>query len=209
MNSRAAGFLLIAAAHVGAAACSSAPPAGREPERREEAPAQDPAAVAARIGGDWQFAVDRGGQTTEGWLHFALNAGELVGSLSVGDNSLEISKIALKGDKLSFRIERDSMTERYDGTLKGSEMDGILKMSRKGGQGRRGGGSEGEEGSGSSGGRGGYGGGYGGRRGGFGRGGGGGRGAQAEIKWKAYKSVRAMPVAPAAAPEPTRPPAGS
>lgn len=152
------------------------------------------------------FAVDRGGQTTEGWLHFALNAGELVGSLSVGDSSLEISKIALKGDKLSWRIERDTMTERYDGTLKGSEMEGTLKMSGKGGEGRRGGGSEGEEGSGSRGGRGGYGGGYGGRRGGFGRGGGGGRGAAAEIKWKAYRSVRPTP---AAAPEPTKPPAAS
>ena len=202
MNSRAAGFLLFAAAHLGAAACSSAPPARREPERREEAPAQDPAAVAARIGGDWQFAVDRGGQTTEGWLHFALNAGELVGSLNVGDTSREITKIALKGDKLSWRIETDTVAERYEGTLKGSEMEGTLKMSRKGGEGRRGGGSEGQEG---SGGRGGYGG-FGGRRGGgMGRGGGG-RGAQAEIKWKAYRSVRPSP---AAAPEPTKLPAVS
>jgi hypothetical protein len=197
VSSRAAGYLLIAAAHLGAAACSSAPPARREPERREEAPAQDPAAIAARIGGDWQFAVDRGGQTTEGWLHFALNAGELVGSLTVGDSYREISKIALKGDKLSWRIERDSVTERYEGTLKGSDMEGILKMSRKAGEGRRGGGSEGEEGSGGRGGRGGYGG----RRGGFGRGGGGGRGAEAEIKWRAYRSVRPTP---AAAPEPTK-----
>ncbi len=198
---------MIVAAHLGAAACSSAPPARREPERREEAPAQDPAAVAARIGGDWEFAVDRGGQTSEGWLHFALNAGELVGSLNVGDTSREISKIALKGDKLSWRIETDSATEHYEGTLKGSEMEGTLKMSRKGG-GSRGGGSEGEEGSGSRGGRGGFGGygGYGGRRGGFGRGGGGGRGASQEIKWKAYRSVQPTP---AAAPEPTKPPVSS
>lgn len=201
MSSRAARFLLIAVAHLCVAACSSAPPARREPERREEAPAQDPAAIAARIGGDWQFAVDRGGQTTEGWLHFALNAGELVGSLTVGDSDREISKIALKGDKLSWRIETDSATERYEGTLKGSDMEGTLKMSRKGGEGRRGGGSEGE-GSGSRGGGGSFGG-YGGRRGGFGRGGGGGRGASPEIKWKAYRSVRPTP-APTPAPEPTK-----
>lgn len=200
MSSRAARFLLIAVAHLCVAACSSAPPARREPERREEAPAQDPAAIAARIGGDWQFAVDRGGQTTEGWLHFALNAGELVGSLTVGDSYREISKIVLKGDKLSWRIETDSATERYEGTLKGSDMEGTLKMSRKGGEGRRGGGSEGE-GSGGRSGAGGYGGGYGGRRGGFGRGGGGGRGASPEIKWKAYRSVQPTP---AAAPEPTK-----
>ncbi len=206
MNSRAAGLLLIAAAYLGTAACSSAPPARRQAERREEAPAQDPAAIAARISGDWEFAVERGGQTTEGWLHFALNAGELVGSLNVGDTSREITKIALKGDKLSWRIETDTVAERYEGTLKGSEMEGTLKMSRKGGEGRRGGGSEGQEGSGSPGGRGGYGG-YGGRRGGgFGRGGGGGRGAQAEIKWRAYRSVQPTP---AAAPEPTTPPANS
>ena len=67
-------------------ACSSStpvpPPAAARPV---EVPASDPAAVAARISGDWQFAIERGGRLVEGWLHFGYNAGELVGSLTGPD----------------------------------------------------------------------------------------------------------------------------
>jgi hypothetical protein len=152
----------------------------------------DPAAVAARISGDWQFAMERGGGTTEAWLHFSLAAGELVGSLTGPDsNSREISKIVLKGDKISWQIENDFAKETYEGKLKGSSMEGTMKVSRSAG--RRGGGSEGEEGSG------GRSGGYGGRRGGGGRGGG---GAASQITWRTFRSVQ--PITPAPAPEPTK-----
>src|SRR6202162_5014020 len=168
-------------------ACSTSAPA---PVRPVEAPVSDPAATAARISGDWQIAVERGGQSVEGWLHFALNAGFLVGSLTGADNNpREISKITLKGDKISWLVESDSGKESYEGTLKGSSMEGTLKVSRGGG-----GGSRGRSGGGS-----------GGRRGGGGRGGGGGGGggASGPVTWRAFRSV---PSAPVPSPEPTKAP---
>ena len=147
MNSRRAALVRLAVALLLAGACSSSPPPPPPAARPVETPAADPAAVAARISGDWQFAMDRGGQTIEGWLHFASSAGELVGSLTGPDNNpREITKIALKGDKISWQIAGESRTERYEGTLKGSSMEGTLKMSAAS---RRGGGSQGEDGSGS------------------------------------------------------------
>jgi hypothetical protein len=181
---------LLAAGILCLPACSTSVPV-----RPVEAPVSDPAAVAARISGDWQLAVERGGRSVEGWLHFALNAGILVGSLTGADNNpREISKITLKGDKISWLVESDSGKESYEGTLKGSSMEGTLKVSRGGG-GRRGGGSEGQEGSpGRAGG---------GRRGGGGRSGGGGGGTTGQITWRAFRSV---PSAPAPSPEPARTP---
>jgi hypothetical protein len=185
----AAGILILSA-------CSTSAPV-----RPVEAPVSDPAAVAARISGDWQLAVERGGQSVEGWLHFALNAGILVGSLTGADNNpREISKITLKGDKISWLVESDSGKESYEGTLKGSSMEGTLKVSRGGGA-RRGGGSEGQEGSPGRAGGGRRGGGRGG--GGGGRGGGGGGGTAGQITWRAFRSV---PSAPAPSPEPTKAP---
>ena len=138
------------------------------------------------------MAVERGGRSVEGWLHFALNSGILVGSLTGADNNpREISKITLKGDKISWLVESDFGNESYEGTLKGSSMEGTLKVSRGGG--RRGGGSEGQQGSpGRAGG---------GRRGGGGRGGGGGGGAAGQVTWRAFRSV---PPAPSPSPEPTK-----
>jgi len=175
-------------------ACSSSAPAPA-PARPAEAPVSDPAATAARISGDWQVAVERGGQSVEAWLHFALNSGILVGSLTGADNNpREISKITLRGDKISWVVQSDTAKESYSGTLKGSSMEGTLTVSRGGG-GRRGGGSEGQEGSsGRSGG---------GRRGGGRRGGGGGGGSSGQVTWRAFRSV---PPAPAPSPEPTKPP---
>ncbi len=195
MRRRLLRLTLLAAAALSWEACASSPPPPPPPE-----PVSDPAATAARISGDWQFAMERGGQSIEGWLHFSLTAGELVGSLTTGDNnnSREISKIALKGDKISWQIENDYMKETYEGKLAGSSMDGTLKISRKGGQGR-GRGSGGDDGSGGS-----TGGGYGGRRGGGRRGGGGGRGGAAgQVTWRAFRSVEPTP---APAPEPTKAP---
>ena len=193
MSSRSAALLPLAAALLFAAACSSSPASAPPAARPAEAPVSDPSATAARISGDWQVAIERGGGTTEGWLHFSLAAGELVGSLTGPDiNSREISKIVLKGDKISWQIENDFAKETYEGKLKGSSMEGTMKVSRSGG--RRGGGSEGEEGSG------GRSGGYGGRRGGGGRGRGG--GAASQITWRAFRSVQ--PITPAPAPEPTK-----
>jgi len=196
MSARPAISLLTAGVFV-LSACSSSAPAPA-PARPVEVPVSDPAATAARISGDWQVAVERGGQTIEGWLHFALNSGILVGSLTGADNNpREISKITLKGDKISWLVESDSRKETYEGTLKGSSMEGTLRVSRGSG-GRRGGDSEGQEGSsGRSGG---------GRRGGGGRGGrggGGGGGAAGQVTWRAFRSV---PPAPAPSPEPTKPP---
>ena len=173
-------------------ACSSSTPA---PARPVEVPVSDPAATAARIAGDWQVAVERGGQSVEGWLHFALNSGILVGSLTGADNNpREVSKITLRGDKISWTVQGDTVKESYSGTLKGSSMEGTLTISRGGG-GRRGGGSEGQEGSsGRSGG---------GRRGGGRRGGGGGGGSSGQVTWRAFRSV---PPAPSPSPEPTKPP---
>ena len=189
---RRTGRSLLTAGVLVLSACSSSAPA---PARTVEAPASDPAATAARISGDWQVAVERGGQTSEGWLHFALNSGVLVGSLTGADNNpREISKITLKGDKISWIVETDSRKESYEGTLKGSSMEGTLRVSRGGG-GRRGGDSEGQEGSsGRSGG---------GRRGGGrgGRGGSGGGGAAGQVTWRAFRSV---PPAPSPSPEPTK-----
>src|SRR6266481_2730149 len=145
-QARRPGSSLLTAGLLLLSACSSSAPAPA-PARPAEAPVSDPAATAARISGDWQVAVDRGGQSVEGWLHFALNSGVLVGSLTGADNNpREISKITLKGDKISWLVESDSRKESYEGTLKGSSMEGTLKVSRGGG-GRRGGGSEGQEGS--------------------------------------------------------------
>jgi hypothetical protein len=180
-----------------AAACSSSPPPA-PPRHEPEAPASDPSAVAARISGDWQFAMERGGRSLEGWLHFGFTAGELVGSLTGPDgNSREISKIALKGDKLSWQVASESRTEHYEGTLKGSSMEGTLKIG-PGKGGRRGEGDEGQEGSGRGGGS--HGGGH--------RGGGGGHGnpggSSGQTTWRAFRSVLATPV-PAA--EPTKTPA--
>jgi uncharacterized membrane protein YgcG len=164
-------------------ACSTSAPV-----RPVEAPASDPAATAARISGDWQIAVERGGQSVESWLHFALNTGILVGSMTGADNNpREISKITLKADKISWLVASDTGKESYEGTLKGSSMEGTLRVSRGGG-----GGSRGRSGGGS-----------GGRRGGGGRGGGGGGGASGPITWRAFRSV---PSAPTPSPEATKPP---
>ena len=178
-------------------ACSSStPPPARPPARPVEVPVSDPAATASRISGDWQVAVERGGQAIEGWLHFALNAGVLVGSLTGADNNpREISKITLRGDKISWLVESDSRRESYSGTLKGSSMEGTLTVSRGGG-GRRGGGSDGQEGSSGRSGGGRRGGGRGGR-------GGGGGGAPSPVPWRAFRSV---PPPPSPSPEPTKPP---
>src|SRR5258706_7058040 len=179
-QARRPGSSLLTAGLLVLSACSSSAPTpapAPAPARPAEAPVSDPAATAARISGDWQVAVDRGGQSVEGWLHFALNSGVLVGSLTGADNNpREISKITLKGDKISWLVESDSRKETYEGTLKGSSMEGTLRVSRGGGGTRRGDGSEGPEGSsGRSGG---------GRRGGRGGGrGGGGGGAAGQVTW--------------------------
>ena len=198
---RLPGIRLLTAGLVMLSACTSSTPApAPAPARPAEVPVSDPAATAARISGDWQVAVERGGQTIEGWLHFALNSGILVGSLTGADNNpREISKITLRGDKISWIVESDSRKESYSGTLKGSSMEGTLSVSRGGG-GRRGGDSGGQEGSsGRSGG---------GRRGGGGRGGrgGGGGGTSGQVTWRAFRSV---PPGPSPSPEPTKPPAVS
>jgi len=196
---RRPGSSLLTAGLLVLSACSSSAPApapAPAPARPVEVPVSDPAATAARISGDWQVAVERGGQSVEAWLHFALNSGILVGSLTGADNNpREISKITLRGDKISWVVQGDTVKESYSGTLKGSSMEGTLTVSRGGG-GRRGGGSEGQEGSsGRSGG---------GRRGGGRRGGGGGGGGTAgQVTWRAFRSV---PPAPSPSPEPTKPP---
>jgi hypothetical protein len=191
---RRSGRSLLTAGLLILSACSSSAPAPA-PARPAEVPVSDPAATAARISGDWQVAVERGGQSVESWLHFALNSGILVGSLTGADNNpREVSKITLRGDKISWVVQTDTVKESYSGTLKGSSMEGTLTVSRGGG-GRRGGSSDGQEGSsGRSGG---------GRRGGGRRGGGGGGGSSGQVTWRAFRSV---PPAPSASPEPTKPP---
>ncbi|HKA37336.1 MAG TPA: hypothetical protein VKH43_10990 [Thermoanaerobaculia bacterium] len=196
MRSRPGTLLFLAAAVLSAAACfSSTPPPAPARSHEAESPPADPAAVAARISGDWQLAIERSGRTLEGWLHFGLTAGVLVGSVTGPDaNPREISKIQMKGDKIAFEVSGDARTEHYEGTVKGSSMEGTLKIGPpKGRQGE--GGSGGRSGGGSGGG------GYGGRRGGGGGRGGGGR-EGGSITWKAFRSVHAEPAL-----EPTKAPA--
>src|SRR5262245_24207214 len=148
------GFLVsLSAAAVLAWACSSYSPSPAHAPAREVEPAPaDPAAVASRISGDWQLAIERGGRTIEGWLHFGLTAGELAGSVTGPDaNPREISKIHLRGDKIAFEVAGDSRTEHYEGTLKGSSMEGTLKVGP--GKSREGEGGSGGRGGGGSGGR--------------------------------------------------------
>lgn len=191
MNARRIALAMVAASLVLSGACSApAPP----PPKPAEQTASSPEATAARISGDWQYAMERGGQTIEGWLHFSLSAGVLVGSLTGSDNNpREISKIVLRGDKISWQIEGDYAKETYEGKLAGSSMEGTLRVSRKSRQG----GSGGNEGSSGS-----TGGGYGGRRGGGRRGAGAGRGGSGDqVRWHAFRSVQPTP---APAPEPTK-----
>ena len=78
---RRPGTSLLTAGILVLSACSSSTPApAPAPARPAEVPVSDPAATAARISGDWQVAVERGGQSVESGLHFALNSGILVGS---------------------------------------------------------------------------------------------------------------------------------
>src|SRR5258706_13963234 len=150
-QARRPGSSLLTAGLLVLSACSSSAPTPEPapaPARPAEAPVSAPAATAARISGDWQVAVDRGGQSVEGWLHFALNSGILVGSLTGADNNpREVSKITLRGDKISWVVQGDTVKESYSGTLKGSSMEGTLSVSRGGGGTRPGGGSGGHEGS--------------------------------------------------------------
>lgn len=195
MSVRRFGLAIVATSIILSGGCSSPSP---PPPRAAQPHPSDPAATAARISGDWQFAMERGGQSIEGWLHFSLSAGELVGSLTGSDNNpREVSKIVLNGDKISWQIESDYGKEIYEGTLAGSSMNGTLKVSRKSGQGRGSG-----EGGGSAPAGGGYGGHHGGGRGG---GGGGGRGGAAgQVKWHALRSVKpTLPELPEP-PEPTK-----
>ena len=189
MRSRSLPWLL--AASLLAAACASTPAPAPAPPK--EIPAATPEAAAARLGGSWLFAIDRGGQSIDHSLHIALTAGQLVGSLTGPDgNAREISKILLRGDKVSWEIAGQGATQRFEGTLKSaSSMEGTVKMIR--------GTTASEEGQPSGGG--GYGG-RGGGRGGGGRGGRGGRGgggSTPHVTWKAFKTVEPAPApAPAA-----------
>jgi hypothetical protein len=174
-----------------AAACSSTPAPAPVPTPPKEVPAATPEAAAARLGGVWLFAMDRGGQSIDHSLHIALTAGQLVGSLTGPDgNAREISKIALKGDKVSWEIDGQGATQKFEGTLKSvSSMEGTVRMTR----------GTSAQGEGQPSGGGGYGG-RGGGRGGGGRGsrGGGGR-STPQVTWKAFKTVEPAPApAPAA-----------
>jgi hypothetical protein len=185
--------------------CSSAP-APASPSPPAEAPAASPAEAAAKLSGYWLMTVQRGGQSLDHSMHFSLTEGLLVGSITGSDgNSHELSKITLKGDKVSWEMGGERMAQRFEGTLKGSSMEGKIKMarsSRGGGRGQRKGGDQsgdddGGDTSASPPGEGQppTGGGGGGRRGGVrgGRGGGGRGGSAAEVTWKAFKSVEPPP----------------
>jgi hypothetical protein len=205
---------LLLAASLLPAGCSSGPAPAPEP-RAETLPAS-PAAAAEKLGGFWLFSIERGGQSIDHALHIALTAGELVGSLTGPDgNAREISKITLKGDKVSWEIEGQGATQRFEGKLKSaSSMEGTIKMSRgsrggqRGGSGGSGSGQSGDDGSGATPpgeGQPSGGGGYGGRSGGGGRGGGRGArggGSAPQVTWKAFKSVEPTPEA---TPAPAKP----
>jgi hypothetical protein len=207
MRSRSLELLL--ATSLLSAACSSTPAPAPTPQK--ETSAATPEATAAKLGGLWLFAIDRGGQPVDHSLHISLTAGELVGSLTGPDgNAREISKITLKGDKVSWEIGGQGFTQKFEGSLKSaSSMEGTIKMSRGSRTSQRGGsgggksgddgGSTSPPGEGQPSGGGGYSG-RGGRGGGRGGRGGGGSSATA-VTWKAFKTVEPAPTpAPAAQP---------
>ena len=176
MNISGTGAAFLAAGLLCLGACSSSAPS----VPAETAVSEPVATAAARISGAWQLAVERGGRSVEGWLHFSAGAGEIVGTLT-GENGdpRELSKITLKGGKISWQVESEIAVERYEGTVTGSSMKGTIKMSRKGRGDRSGGGS---------GGAGGPRGGGGGRAGRGGGRGGGGDGSR-EVAWTAFRSA--------------------
>jgi hypothetical protein len=188
------------------AGCSSAPaPASHTPQ--SDTPPASPAETGVKLGGFWLVTVQRGGQSLDHSLHIALTAGEVVGSITGSDgNAHELSKITLKGEKVSWEIPGERMAQRFEGTLKGSSMEGKIRMVRNSRPGSKGQGSGGgQPGDDSSGGDtsssppgegqtpsgGGGGGGRGGGRGGRGRGGRG--GSASDATWKAFKSVEPPP----------------
>jgi hypothetical protein len=197
---------LLLAASLLRVSCSSAPaPAAPSPAPPTDAPAASPAEAAAKLSGFWLVTVQRGGQALDHSMHIALTEGLLVGSMTGPDgNSRELSKITLKGDKVSWDVGGERMAQRFEGKLKGSSMEGKVKMarsSRGGGRGQgKGGGQSGDEGGDTSASPPGEGqppsGGGGGGRGSGGRGGrgrGGRGGSAAEVTWKAFRSVEPPP----------------
>lgn len=195
---------LLLAASLLRVSCSSAPapaPPASSAASQADGPAASPAEAGAKLSGFWLVSVARGGQSLDHSLHIQLTEGLLVGSLSGADgNSHEVSKIALKGDKVSWEVAGERMAQRFEGTLKGSSMEGKIKMvrsSRSGSKGQgKGGGQSGDDGGGDtsasppaegqtpSSGSGG-----GGRGGRGGRGRGGRAGTTPDATWKAFKSV--------------------
>jgi hypothetical protein len=220
---RSRSVLLLVAGSLLRVGCASTPAPAPRPQT--DVPPASPAVAAEKLGGLWLFTVLRGGQSIDQSLHISLTAGELVGSLTGPDgNAREISKIALRGDKVSWEIagsgDGQGPTQKFEGTLKSaSSMEGTIQMTRgsRGGQ-RRGGGSSGGSSGGQSGddggstappddgqpASGGGGGGYGGRGGGRGGRGGrrGGGGSASKVTWKAFKTVEP---APETTPAPAKP----
>ncbi|HEV2064717.1 MAG TPA: hypothetical protein VGS00_09240, partial [Thermoanaerobaculia bacterium] len=107
--------------------CSAAPapaPALPSPAPQTDAPPASPAEAAAKLSGFWLVTVQRGGQSLDHSMHIALTAGELVGSITGPDgNSHELSKITLKADKVSWEVGGERMSQRFEGTIKGSSME--------------------------------------------------------------------------------------
>lgn len=160
--------------------CSSAP----APAPHADTPPASPAKAATRLSGFWLVTVQRGGQSIDHSMHIALTEGELVGSITGPDgNGHELSKITLKEDKVAWEIAGQSMAQHFEGSIKGSSMEGTIKMTggkRGDGQGGRGRG-KGRGQSGDDGGRG---------------------GSAPQVTWKAFKSVEPPPEVTAAPSKP-------
>lgn len=143
------------------------------------------------IVGTWLFAMKMGDRSIEGRLHFTAEAGVPAGSLTGSDgNERELSNIKIEGDRISWDIAGQRVTQHAEGTVSGSSMKGTIKTKMTGGRGGgRGRDTDGDSDDGArppSGG-----GGY--RGGGRGRGRSGSGGGAREITWSAFKTVAPPP----------------
>jgi len=182
-------YLCLLAAFLAFGGCATAPssPASAPPPAVRRVANVSPDALA----GNWLLAVQLGGRTVEGSLHFSVIHGVLAGTWTSADGrEFELSKIAIDGDGVSWESDGPAGRMAASGKIDGSSMKGTMKRvaRAKGDSGSAGSNPppDGETaGNGDSTGGGG--------RGGRGRGGRGGRGrggsGASTVTWTAFKSI--------------------
>lgn len=209
---------IFAAVVIAVGRCASAPPP--PPPRPAAVKSVPPEALA----GNWLFAVQMGGRTIEGSLHFSVVRGVLAGTWTSSEGrEFELEHVAIDGNGVSWESDGPSGRMRASGKIDGSSMKGTMKRAgRSSGDGRGGSAGSGASGSGqtapppngepgdtpsgtgdtSGGGR------MGGRGRGSGRGGRGRGGATGAVTWTAFKSNVPLEAPSGAPPLPATPTPG-